>query len=144
MDDIPLQYQTAVKLLIPLWRGIDPDYKRRYVRSIWDQFENNIKSAAYTSSLSGFYARLSQRLGVTIVPADLPAVTEVLAVTSDDAKRLLRQMRDETATLILFVRLDNEGRKAAYVAREAARKAEDDSPAIYAGQSLFDEESPKS
>jgi len=48
-------------------------------------------------------------------------VQEALAVEGDEERRLLRQLREETATLALMVRLNNEARKAQYMAREAGR-----------------------
>lgn len=112
------QYHTALRLLIPLWRGLDADYKSRYSRTIWTQFEDNIRSAAYTSNLSNFYSRFCARLTVAVETALTPELHSALAVGGAEERRVLRQLRDEAATLALMVRLDNERRREQYQARK--------------------------
>ncbi len=121
-EEYPPEYHPALSLLIPLWRGIPADYKRKYARNIWQQFEDNIRAAAYTASLSKFVNSLCSRMSVVIAGNDLEAVSAALNANSD--RTLLRQMRDEATTLVLMVRLENDKRKAAWEARKAA----DESP----------------
>ena len=121
LSEYPPQYHRALRLLIPLWRGLDSDYKSKYARSIWAQFENNIKSAAYTATASKFYSNLCGKLPIALESSGLLDVQEALAVAGDEERKLLRQLREETATLALMVRLNNEARKAQYMAREAGR-----------------------
>ena len=109
--------QLATDLLTPLWRGISPDYKKRYVYGIWAQFEDNLRSAAYTAKLSIFLAKIIQRLGITIYVDDIEKVTAVIQCGDD--KAVLKMLRDETALLVLLVRVANEERK-----EKAKKKAE--------------------
>lgn len=104
--------QIATDLLWPVWRGIDAGYKQRYAHSIWQQFEDNIRSAAYTSQLAAFYDKLSQRLGLNIRSEDVASVERVIG--SGEDKAILKLLRDETTYLALLVRLKNEERKAAF------------------------------
>lgn len=108
MEDYPPEYHTALRLLIPLWRGIPADYKRKYARNIWQQFEDNIRAAAYTSRLSKFINSICLKLQIQIAGGDVAAVSILLTA---DEKTLLRQLRTEAATLVLMVRLENEKRK---------------------------------
>lgn len=118
----PAAYRPALTLLIPLWRGLEPAYKQKYARNIWEQFESNIKAAAYTSSLSRFYNALCSRLEIVLTASDLPAIFS--GITVADERRLLRQLRDETATLVLMVRLENEARKEEWKKKQEAALAE--------------------
>ena len=103
------QYQSAMNLLIPIWRGIPPAYKQKYARNIWEQFENQIKSAAYTNTASIFLSKLCQKLNVTIRKDDVPIVTQ--AINGCDQRALLTQLRKETILLVLMVQEDNNIRK---------------------------------
>ena len=122
LSDYPEKYHTALRLLIPIWRGLDSNYKSKYARSIWQQFEDNIRSAAYTSTLSRFFNNLSSRLEIAIDAAGLTDVQAALAVTGAAERTLLRQLRDETSTLALMVRLENEKSKASWKAYQEGRK----------------------
>lgn len=51
-----------------------------------------------------------------LTTSDLPPL--FAAITADDERRLLRQLRDETATLVLMVRLENEKRKEEWKQRQ--------------------------
>lgn len=140
LEQYPAQYRPALSLLIPLWRGLGSAYKQQYARNIWEQFEANIQSAAYTSSLSKFYNSICSKLAIQVTVDTLPDV--VAAITRDDEQRLLEQLRNETATLVLMVRLENEARKEQWREREAVRQAveaeatQDDEPSI---GGLFDD-----
>jgi hypothetical protein len=101
--------QVATDLLGPIWRGLDAEYKRKYARSIWDQFEANVRSAAYTSKLSTWYDGLSRKLTFMIRKDDAPLVEAALRNGGD--RRILKALREETALLVLMVRVANEERK---------------------------------
>jgi hypothetical protein len=96
-------------LLYPCWRGIAESYKVKYARSIWQQFEDNIRSAAYTSSLARFYDALVKRLGIEMRKDDVAPVARLLASGNDRA--VLKALRDETTMLVLMVRVKNDERK---------------------------------
>jgi len=111
-------YEQAKTLLVPIWRGIPASYKRQYRRTIWQQFENNLRSAAYTSSLSRFVSSICLRLGVELAGETL---TQVMAVVqSGQDKRLLTLLRDESTTCAILVRIENEARTAEWEARQRA------------------------
>lgn len=111
MDPI---YQTALRLVAPLWRGLDPDYKGKYRRTIWGQFENQIRSAAYTTTLSLWYSRICSRLPIDVREIDTVDVQAVLMGGAD--RGLLRLLRDEAPTVVTMLRVEVEA------AREAREK----------------------
>jgi len=53
-------------MLALIWRGIGASYKSRYRMTIWQQFEDQIRSAAYTSNLSKFVSSLCFKLNADI------------------------------------------------------------------------------
>jgi hypothetical protein len=116
LSEYPEEYHAALRLLIPLWRGMDTAYKQRYARNIWEQFENNIRAAAYTSSVSRFINTFCSRMPVYVTSDTLADVVASVGVTSERA--LLRQLREEATTLVLMVRLENEQRQAEWLQRE--------------------------
>lgn len=105
------------KLLTPLWRGIPADYKRRYARNIWSQYEDNLRAAAYTSNLRVFVSRICGKLNITIASTDIAAVNEIVSAGRD--KEILAALRNEITMLILLVRLENDKRKEEWAARQA-------------------------
>ncbi len=114
--------QIANNLLWPMYQGIAPSYRQRYARSIWQQFEDNIRSAAYTSKLAAFYDKLTQRLGINLKSVDLELVQSVAGCGEDTA--VLKLLRDETTYLVLLVRLRHDEAKEEYKARKEANQEE--------------------
>lgn len=112
--------EIATHLLTPLWRGIPAEYKRKYARNIWEQLENNIRSAAYTARSADFLSRITTRLGITINSGDVQQVTETVGNGQDRA--LLKMLRDDTTLLVLLVRADNEERKEKFKKAQEARQ----------------------
>ena len=109
-------YQQALNLLVPLWKGIPGEYKQKYARNIWDQFSDNLRAAAYTSSLSLFVSHLCSRMQIAIRDYDAAALNAALGAGND--RVVLRQLRDETASLTLMVRLENDKEREAWKNRE--------------------------
>jgi len=103
------QHDRAAALLLPIWTGISPDYKAKYKTTIWQQFEDAVRSAAYTTTLSLFLSRISSRLGVSLRETDLATVRDL--VQGGDDRTVLRILRDESAYCVTIVRLQNEARK---------------------------------
>lgn len=102
-----MEHQEIVdKLLIPAWSGIPSEYKARYARNIWEQFEAQIKSAAYTSSLPRFFETLVQSLAIQIRRDDAAGCSQILNSHRDRA--VLKALRDETTTLVLMARIAND------------------------------------
>lgn len=106
-------------MLLAIWRGIDPTLKSRYRMTIWTQFEENIRAAAYTSSLSKFLNSFCFKMAA--VPGrnaeDRKVIAEAMAAV--DERRALRMLRDETTYLVLKVRLAQQERRQAYQQKEA-------------------------
>lgn len=109
MEDYPQEYHQALRLLIPLWRNLDAAYKQKYARNIWEQYQNQIRSAAYTATLSKFVNSLCSKLQIHVDVKSAPDVVAVIGGGED--RRILKQLREESSTLVLMVRLENEKRK---------------------------------
>lgn len=110
--------QMAVDLAWALWRGMDATYKRRYARVIWDQFQSRLQGEAMaTSNLGTFVNSACSKLGVTALGKadELPALDAILQSGEDRA--ILRVMREETALVVVRVRLLNEQRRAEFEER---------------------------
>lgn len=103
--------QQAADLLMSVWRTIPSDYKSRYRMSIWDQFESQVRSAAYTSNLARFANSLCSKL--QCVPGrnkdERDIALEILNSGQDRA--LLKMLREETTLIVLMVRVANEQRR---------------------------------
>jgi hypothetical protein len=112
--------QIANDLLTPLWQGIASDYKKKYSYSIWQQFEDQIRSAAYTGLLSTFLSKITQRLGIEIEGKFVETIDGV--IRSGEDKMVLKSLRDETTMLVLMVRLANEERREELKQKKEARK----------------------
>jgi hypothetical protein len=106
----PSREHLAERLLAPLWRALDRDYKRQYARNIWEQFEGQVRSAAYTSRLQRFLQHLTGRLPIVLARAeDVASVASIIGGGHDRA--VLKLLREEAAYLVLLVRVANEERK---------------------------------
>lgn len=103
------QIEIADRLLWPIWTGINSRYKAKYARNIWQQLEDNIRSAAYTSSLPKFYETLCRRLDIAVRAKDQAALGEAIGCGED--RQILRCIRDETTYLVLLVRVRNDERR---------------------------------
>lgn len=99
----------AEKLLWPLWVGISSDYKSSYKKTIWEQFENNIRSAAYTAKMTTFLANITSRLNIVIQAKHLKSVNEVVSSQLD--REILTMLREETTYLVMLVHIMNQERK---------------------------------
>jgi len=100
---------VAEKLLWPLWRCVDDSYKDRYKREIWEQFENAIRSAAYTAKLTTFLTNFKNRIPVTLEAQYMPLIRTVIECGLD--RDVLNWLRDETTYLVMITRLMNQDRK---------------------------------
>lgn len=96
-------------LLTPIWQGLDSDYKRKYSMKIWEQFQNNLLSAAYTNNTSKFLQKITMRLPVQISEANAEKVK--IICESENSNEILKAIRENAALLVLKVRVGNEERK---------------------------------
>jgi hypothetical protein len=101
-------HDRATALLLPIWAGIQPEYKSKYKFTIWRQFEDQVRSAAYTTTLSLFLSRICSRLNVTLHD---DALTDIcMIVRGGQDREVLRVLRDESAYIVTRVRLANEAK----------------------------------
>jgi hypothetical protein len=116
-------HERATALLWAIWRGIAPDYKSRYRRSIWRQFEDRVRSAAYTSNLGTFVNTLCSSLQAEIGKNadDRERAHELL--NAGDERALLKVLREETTLVVLMVRIRNQEAQEAYEVRRAETEA---------------------
>jgi hypothetical protein len=101
--------EITADLLTPLWLGLDADYKRKYSMKIWEQFQNNLLSAAYTADLGRFLQKITSRLPVQVSEANAGRVQAICESGRDD--EILKAIRENTALLVLKTRVANEERK---------------------------------
>lgn len=104
--------QVAERLIYPLFRCLDESYKTKYVRNIWEQFENGIRSAAYTSSLTVFLENITRKLPIEVQAKYLSEIMPI--VQSGEDEQILDWLREETTYLTMLARLANQERKEAY------------------------------
>lgn len=109
------QDQVAEKLLWPLWRCVDDSYKDRYKRDIWEQFENAVRSAAYTGQLKTYLSNFKSRIPVVYEQQYIKTINSVIELGQDEL--ILDWLRDETTYLVMLVRLKNQDKRDAW--REA-------------------------
>jgi hypothetical protein len=110
--------ELAATLLKIIWRGIPADYKSRYRMTIWDQFENEIRSACRTSNLAKFISSICSRLQVSLGRTENErAVVEDILRTADD-QQMLKLLREETTLLVLMVHVDNEEKRNEWIERQ--------------------------
>ena len=108
-------------LLWPCWRGANDAYKAKYARTIWQQFEEKVRSAAYTASLTRFLESLRSKMDIEIRKDDLASIANAMVF---EPRWTLSALRKETTALVVMVRLRNEERKADYLAKVESRKAD--------------------
>ena len=113
------EHQQAADLLEIVWRGIPADYKSRYRMSIWQQFEDNIRSAAYTSNLGKFLNSLCLKLGVDVGRNSEDRARADAILQKADARAMLKLLREETTLLVLTARVANQERREAWEAEHS-------------------------
>lgn len=126
-------HQTAADLLWIVWRGIGSAYKSRYRQTIWEQFENTVRAAAYTNNLGRFINSLCSKLDAQIGQnADERELAEKILNSGND-KSLLKLFRDETTLIVLMVRVRNQEKREAW---EKQRTEEGTFTPIYMTQEI--------
>ena len=83
------------------------------------QFEDRVRSAAYTSNLGKFVNSLCLSLSATIGKASIDRETADKVLNSGNDAILLKLLRDETTLIVLKVRLRNEQVQQVYKERKA-------------------------
>lgn len=110
------QNDVADKLLFPLFRCIEEDYKSKYFRELWEQYENALRSASFCSSLPQFYQNILKKLPIHPEVQYMKEIRSVLQCGKDTV--VLNWLRDETSYLVLLARLINEERKESFKSSE--------------------------
>lgn len=105
------EHERVAELLEIIWRGVPADYKSRYRRSIWQQFEDNIRSAAYTGDLGKFVSSLCLKLSAQIGRNSEDRAQADMILQQVDARATLKLLREETTLLVLMVRVRNQERR---------------------------------
>lgn len=114
--------EIAADLLEIVWQGIGSEYKSRYRRTIWEQFENTVRAAAYTNNLGKFVNSACLKLSA-VIPAKMTARAEEILNSGND-KSLLELFRDETTLIVLMVRVRNQERREAWEERQKEESAD--------------------
>jgi len=122
--DLQIFDKIVETLIFPMWRGIDPEYKSKYKRDIWQQFENGLRSAASTSKLSTFFETFKMRFNIVIRAEHR---SNILAGLQLDDEKTLTHIREDTAILVLLCQTLNNERKENY---EQALKAREEAQAF--------------
>lgn len=129
------QQMIGEELLFPLFRCLGSEYKERYKKDIWEQFENNIRSAAYTAKLTTFFENITRSMPIVLERQYADPVVKIIQSKMD--KTILNWLREETTYLVLLARMKNEERKEAFKARQNAQA--DDSETLSPNDELKNE-----
>lgn len=114
-------HDKVAELLLIIWRGVPLDYKRKYM-NIWEQFENNIRSAAHTSNLGKFVNSLCLKMNVNMGKnKDERARAEQL-LNELGSRETLKLLREETTTLVLMVRVTVQEKREAWQAEHVGEE----------------------
>jgi hypothetical protein len=109
--------EHAADLAYAIWRGIDGDYKRSYAKVIWGQFLERLQGTARTTAnLEVYFNRVCSKLPMVW---DGKQITEYLdwiydAMRAGQDREILRIMREQTAAIVVEVRLKNEQHRLEY------------------------------
>lgn len=98
---------SAVSIITSVWRGIDWDsVSSRRRMKVYEEYQNKIKSAARTGTLSHFIEKLAEKMNSTVSGTDAPEVLSIVKeVEKDDYDlEILDILRSETTLLILLMR----------------------------------------
>jgi hypothetical protein len=116
MENEITQQRIGEELLFPLFRCLDEGYKKKYVKDIWEQFENNIRASAYTSRLTKFFENITRSMPITLERQYAEPVLQIIQSGLDED--VLTWLRNETTYLVLLARMRNEERKESLKSRQ--------------------------
>jgi len=103
---------VSENLLWPLWRCITDDFKTKYLKEIWDIFENAIKSASYTDCLKVFLENFKRRIPVDLQAQYSKDIMSIIELNEDE--KILNWLRTESTYMVMIVRLKNQDRKESF------------------------------
>lgn len=116
------QQEIGEHLLFPLFRSLSADYKKKYVKDVWDQFENNLRASAYTAKLTTFFENTTRTMPIKFEQQYAEAAMRILNSGLD--KQILTWLRDETTYLVLIARMKNEERKDDFKEKQKVKEKE--------------------
>ena len=111
--------EAISELMMIIWRGIPADYKSRYRMSIWRQFEDQIRSAAYTNNLGKFVNSICLKLNAQIGINKTDREHAEFLLNNLNDRQALKLLREETTLIVLMVRIANQDRNDAWKKRVA-------------------------
>lgn len=109
-------------LIFLLFKCVSSDYKKKYARDIWTQFENALRMAAYTSSFPIFIENFCKKM-----PNDYYQNSELMGVVQDitnaySERQILEWIRQSTTYLVTVARVKNDELKSEFAARQEVKK----------------------
>lgn len=120
------QQSVGEHLLFPLFRSLSADYKSKYKKDVWDQFENNLRASAYTAKLTTFFENITRTMPIKFEQQYAEAAMQILNSGLD--KQILTWLRDETTYLVLIARMKNEERKEDWKQKQSEKEESDKYP----------------
>lgn len=116
------QKEIGETLIFMLFKCISNDYKKKYARDIWTQFENTLRQSAYTSSFSIFIEKFCNK-----IPNDYYQNSELMAVVVGlperyEERKILEWIRGATTFMVTAARAKNDGLKYEYEQSQVEKK----------------------
>lgn len=105
------EQQIVYDFLMPIWESVSADYKRKYVKNIWAQFEGMLKSASACNTLPAFYQKLCRRVDINPNKENGKKITDYIGRNNGIDTETLTIIRKQTSYLTLVLRSLNEARK---------------------------------
>ena len=96
-------------LLLPLWESISSEYKSKYKSSIWEQFENYLRSSAYVSNLQRFIENFKRLMPCNVRDEFVERLVRISDAGFDRA--ILKEIREKTSVLVLKVRAKRQEKR---------------------------------
>lgn len=114
--------EIAEKLLLPMWRSVDADFKKSSGKDIWRYFEQFVRTAATSSNLSRFFGAFKRLCPFEWKEYESAGLTEYL--TTCDEGEVLKMLRgDDLPLIVIFTR---EIAKEKYEAYKASKTSQND------------------
>lgn len=112
----------AVFLITDVWACIDWEkIDSRRAMGIWDEFTSKVRAAASTtSSLERFIERLSRKMDVRSLR--FITTSDILEKSAEEKKQILKYIRENSVSIVLQLRLNNDARKEERRILEEAKK----------------------
>lgn len=112
----------AVFLITDVWACIDwQKIDSRRAMGIWDEFTSKVRAAASTtSSLERFIEKLSRKMDVRSLR--FITTSDILEQSAEEKKQILKYIRENSVSIVLQLRLNNDLRKEERRILEAKKK----------------------